>query len=121
MALKPLRQPSSVLKKRKRREDFHLSALTCYFSFFFLVRGVVILAAVYCDIGLFALRHHHVDAASRVLLRIVNGEADLVNTSVTVARAFSAQEDGIAIDVCINWCVAVAESVRPLVLSNSVY
>ncbi len=52
-------------KKRKRREDFHLPALTRYSNRFggngsvisSLVRRVVERAAVSCDVSLFALRH----------------------------------------------------------------
>ena len=78
------------------------------------------MAAVYCDIGLFALRHRHVDAARSVLLWIVNGEADVIYAAITITRTFSTQEDGIATDDCINWRVTVAKSIGRLVLSNRV-
>jgi hypothetical protein len=79
------------IKKRESAERIYLSALTWYFNRLgetvgsSLMRRVVASAAINCDVGLFALRHHHVDAALGVLLRIVNDKANPVNAAVTAA------------------------------------
>src|SRR6266480_714018 len=82
--------PTGARRKEKAPRGF--TSRRCFLtSLSSLLGGVVVLAAIYCDVGLFALRHHHVEAAIDATFWIGCGEADPVNTSVALTRPFSAE------------------------------
>src|SRR4030095_2934678 len=85
---------------------------------------VVRAPTVYRTIGLLALGHDYLHRALGCLLGVSNSEVDFVNTSVTLAGAFSAKVHIVVIGRCvvmddrIDRRVAIAQTIGRLVLCD---